>query len=147
MIKVYAFLIAAILWATMACNNEPKVKPKIQSSSPITVAEPVHDSMLITIMDMPISQHNFGKVKEGAVLNTKYKFYNRGKYPIKIRRVEGACSCTTYDYPEKVEPGDSAYFSIKFDTKDKIGAQFKYLTIIANTQPSATEIMYTAEVK
>ncbi len=140
-------LLMAIVVSLWACKTKVRPVPSKPAQLQAAATEPIPDSLLITILDFPITQHNFGRVKEGTILKTKYKFYNRGKYPLKIRRVEGACSCTTFEYPEVVEPGDSAYFTLRFDTKDKDGPQIKYLSIIANTEPSATEIMYTADVK
>ncbi|MBE0711895.1 MAG: DUF1573 domain-containing protein, partial [Candidatus Aminicenantes bacterium] len=38
--------------------------------------------------------HNFGKVKQGDVLNHEFVFKNDGSTPLVIDRVETTCGCT-----------------------------------------------------
>jgi len=64
-------------------------------------------------------EQDFGKVKQGDIITTSFKFENTGVEDIKIEIVSG-CECTTLDWPRKViKPGDKGEIEVIFDSGKK----------------------------
>lgn len=61
---------------------------------------------------------DFGRVKEGEILEGKFQFVNKGKTAIHIRDVYASCGCTTTQLPKMMyEPGETATISYSVKTK------------------------------
>ena len=66
----------------------------------------------------PIS-HDFGVVKQGRTVFTKFKFRNTGDEPIRIDNVRTGCDCTTPDWPEDdIEPGATGEITIGLEARE-----------------------------
>lgn len=86
------------------------------------------------------STYHFGTVKQGQSVNRKIQFRNIGNDDLIINLIS-ACECTTIDWPRlPVKPGKWAVLDVRYDSKDKSGAQIIDIEILANTHP---EISYT----
>ncbi len=76
-----------------------------------------------TLLAQPIewvgsSSIDFGKVKEGEVLEGKFRFANKGKTPVHIREVHASCGCTTNQLSKMIyNPGETATISYSVKTK------------------------------
>lgn len=61
---------------------------------------------------------DFGKVKEGKVLEGKFQFVNKGKTPIHIREIYASCGCTTTQLSKMIyDPGEIATIAYSVKTK------------------------------
>ncbi len=91
---------------------------------------------------------NFGKVKQGTVLEQSFELTNTGLEKLEIRKIVSNCSCVTIKNKKtKVNPGKSITIDAKFDTADKKGRQFKTITIFTNDpQKSIETVALRAEV-
>lgn len=93
-----------------------------------------------TTMTMDNSDHNFGTVKEGDVIETSFKVTNSGTEPLVITSCKASCGCTTPVCPTSpIAPGQSVDIPVRFDTKGKPGNQSKDVTITANTVPAQSK--------
>lgn len=91
--------------------------------------------------------HDFGKMKQGEVVEHTYAFENVGKGDLKIHNVKPSCGCTVPEYTEDpIKPGGTGKIKIKFDSDGKSGKQNKAVTVLANTDPRATKLKFTAEI-
>ena len=84
---------------------------------------------------------NFGTVKSGSKIEYKFKFSNRGKRNLAIRKVKASCGCTAIK-PEStlIKKKKSSSIGIIFNTKGRKGKQHKTVTIISN-DPKTPEIV------
>lgn len=92
--------------------------------------------------------YDAGKVLKGEMITAKFKIENTGKYPLVIAEVKGSCSCTVAEYPEEpLLPGESAEIMAHVNT-DQTGAGIlnKSVRIVANTEPSITQVLIKANV-
>lgn len=85
------------------------------------------------------TEHQFGEVKEGDIVQHDFTFTNAGTVPLLITDARSTCGCTVGDYPkEPIAPGEESVVSITFDTKHKYGRQRKAVSLTANTYPAIT---------
>lgn len=64
------------------------------------------------------STMDFGRVKEGEILEGKFQFVNKGKTPIHIREVYASCGCTTTQLSKMIyDPGETATIAYSVRTK------------------------------
>lgn len=90
---------------------------------------------------------DFGTLKEGDVVEHKFKFKNVGDNPLEIYNVQVQCGCTVAAKPEApVGVGQTDEIVVKFNSKGKSGINKKFVTVTSNTEPSQTFIEFTAEV-
>jgi hypothetical protein len=93
--------------------------------------------------------YDAGTVVKGEVIKAKFVVQNTGKYPLVIADVQGSCTCTVAEKPKKpIKPGQSATIQAEVDTeKTATGKVSKSVRIVANTEPSVTEVVVKGNVK
>lgn len=91
--------------------------------------------------------HKFDAAAEGSQLECTFSFTNSGKAPLIITRYEVECPCTVVTFPsEPVMPGKSGEIHVRFDSKDKIGWQYRKVRLHANTKKSPTEVEFRVKI-
>lgn len=92
---------------------------------------------------------NAGEVVKGEVITATFKVENTGQFPLVIAEVKGSCSCTVTSKPEApIAPGSSGTILAKVDTdRTSTGLITKAVRIVANTEPSVTEVAIKAMVR
>jgi hypothetical protein len=90
-----------------------------------------------------------GKVVKGETIRATFTVKNTGKYPLVIADVKGSCTCTVAEKPEDpIKPGQTATIKAEVDTeRTAYGSISKSVRIVANTEPSVTEVVIKAVVK
>ncbi len=84
---------------------------------------------------------DFGKVKEGTIVEQSFKFKNIGSKDLLLLYHQATCGCTVPDFSkEPYAPGKSGVIKIAFDTKGKKLNQTKKIKIFTNTIPNMTEL-------
>ena len=79
------------------------------------------------------TEHDFGIVKKGDVVEHTFKFRNEGKYMLMIYVVNTSCGCTAGIVGNrKVEPGETGYIKAKFNTSSKKGPITNTLAVLSN---------------
>lgn len=87
------------------------------------------------------TQHDFGKIEEGEMVQYGFKFKNTGKNPLLIAKVESSCGCTVPDYPyEPIAHGEEGVIKVTYDSKGRPGEFQKTVYVIANTFPNETKL-------
>ncbi len=87
------------------------------------------------------STYDFGKVKDGEIVEKSFAFKNTGDSPLVIGNISASCGCTTPEWPkEPIAPGTESNIMVRFNTTGKPGPQNKTVTITANTEPSVIEL-------
>lgn len=95
------------------------------------------------------SVYDAGIVMKGEVIDAEFKLKNTGNYPLVIAEVQGSCSCTVAEKPtEPIQPGEEGIIKAKVNTDKTSGSMIaKSVRIVANTEPSVTEVIIRAKVK
>lgn len=92
---------------------------------------------------------DFGKVKQGDVLNHEFVFKNEGNATLVIERVETTCGCTAaLASDQKVPPGKEGKIKTTFDTRGYSGRMTRYIYLVSNDAAGErTELSLTAEIE
>ncbi|HAF31286.1 MAG TPA: DUF1573 domain-containing protein [Bacteroidales bacterium] len=82
----------------------------------------------------------FGTTKSNDKIEHDFKFTNKGKSDLVIRKIRSTCGCTTVA-PAKtvIKPGESSSFKAIFDPGSRTGVQTKTVYVISN-DPKNPEI-------
>ena len=117
--------------------------------SSTTAAEPeVQPAGPLPTFSFNKEEHDFGKIKEGEVVEYEFQFTNTGDAPLIIASAQGSCGCTVPEWPkEPIGIGEDGTIRVKFDSKKKKGLQNKTVTLTANTFPKQTKIRIKANVE
>ncbi len=93
------------------------------------------------------TEHDFGTIKEGDIVETIFKFKNTGKSELIITSAKGNCGCTVPEWPkEPIMPGESGQIKVKFNSSRKPNLQQKQVTLITNTSDGKEIIKIKAMV-
>ena len=91
---------------------------------------------------------DFGQMKEGDIIEHRFKFENVGKSELIITTVQAQCGCTIPNWPQKpIGPGEEGVINVKFDSKGKAGVQKKWITILSNSFNGQDYLSFTADVR
>ena len=89
-----------------------------------------------------------GKVVKGEVIDAKFTIKNTGDFPLVIGDVKGSCSCTVAEKPEEpILPGEEGFVKAHVTKQSaNAGVLAKMVNIVANTEPSRTEVVIRATI-
>lgn len=92
--------------------------------------------------------HKFDPTPEGQSLSCSFEFTNTGNVPLIITNYEVECTCTKATYPtQPILPGEKGTVHVTFDTKGKIGWQYRKVRLIANTKAGFDEVEFRVKIK
>jgi len=137
----------AVLESQSTTSNRPvPIDPQAQAQTP---AEPeVKPDGPLPKMEFAKESHDFGTIKDGDIVETKFKFKNVGDAPLIISNATATCGCTVPEYPKEPIPvGGSGEILVRFNSRNKPGNQSKTVTITANTYPSVNKVSIRANVE
>jgi len=93
------------------------------------------------------TEHDFGTLNEGDIVETVFAFKNTGKSELIIISAKGSCGCTVPEWPkEPILPGESGEIKVKFNTNGKPNKQQKQVTLITNSDNGKEVITVKAQV-
>lgn len=125
-------------------ESEGKNKPSV---TPAMAAPEEKPEGPLPTMEFETTNHDFGTIKEGDVVEYTYKFTNNGAAPLIIQGAQGSCGCTASDWTKDPVPvGGTGYVKAKFDSNGKKDLQNKTVTVTANTWPKQTVVHFKAMV-
>lgn len=95
------------------------------------------------------TQHDFGTLIEGEIVETTFKFTNTGKEDLKILQTSVSCGCTAGLADKDIyKPGESGEIKVTFNSKRRKGYQNKFITVYSNAPSNPyLELKIRAEVK
>ena len=93
------------------------------------------------------TEHNFGEITQGDVVEHTFTFTNTGTQPVVIDRVDVTCGCTSPAWTkEAVMPGKTGIVKAKYNSAGRMGQQKKAITIHSNTG-EPTYVYIVANIK
>ena len=155
-----SFLVVAVAVVVTACNNkdaariaEVEKQPVVSSATQVTPMDATAPADVKPEGPLPSfqfdnSDHDFGTITEGDVVEYTYSFVNNGEAPLIIQGAQGSCGCTVPEWSKEPVPvGGKGFVKAKFNSAGKHDQQHKTVTITANTYPKQTVLKFTAMVK
>ena len=113
--------------------NIKKVYNKLSPEQMKTAPKIVFDS----------TEHDFGTIKEGDVVNYEFKFKNTGIDPLIIYNVKSSCGCTTtIPGNDKLKSGEESTIKVQFNSKGKNGMYEVTITVTSN-DPKNSDMFLT----
>ncbi len=98
----------------------------------------------------PVTSHNFGKIKTGAIVDHVFKFYNRGNSNLIIKNIATSCGCTAAVVKNKtIAPGKEGELRVQFDSTGKYGRLSRRVTMYTNDshEPMKTIVIFADVMK
>lgn len=97
----------------------------------------------------PITSHDFGTVVKGNVVAFNFAVVNKGKSPLKIKRIRTSCGCTAAITDKNIlAPGDSTTIHTEFDSSAEEGKVHRSIEVLSNDPLNEKAILNIyAEVK
>lgn len=93
------------------------------------------------------TEHDFGTINEGDVVETVFAFTNVGKSELIITSAKGSCGCTVPEWPkEPIMPGEAGEIKVKFNSYRKPNLQQKQITLRTNTEGGKEVLKIRAQV-
>lgn len=87
------------------------------------------------------TEYQLGQFQQGETVSFEYKFSNAGSEELVVEHVKPSCSCSKLEWTETaLQPGESGEIQVAIDTKDKMGEQTKYFTVIYNGNPGVERL-------
>ncbi len=136
------FILGTIAIAFASCDV--RKHDKLAVDNKLTQQIEIKDPTTVQIID---STYNFGKVTDGEIVTYNYRFKNTGTKPLVVTNASASCGCTVPEKPEQpIQPGDTGYIKVKFDSKNRVGQAHKTVTVSSNAEPAFPELLLTGEV-
>ncbi|TFV96054.1 DUF1573 domain-containing protein [Algoriphagus kandeliae] len=152
----------AALSFTTACNQSSEQEQKIQaleekiaqleakgsSITPVNAqTTQAADPSTLGAFQFEEMEYNFGTINEGEVVERVFNFTNNGEAPLVISNITASCGCTSPDWTKTpVNPGETGFVKVVFNSTAKSGAQAPTVTIQANTNPTVTRLRLRGNV-
>ncbi|MDY8136418.1 DUF1573 domain-containing protein [Aquimarina sp. 2201CG5-10] len=136
--KGILILAGVVMITSTSCTN---ASGKIKSENVEMAAKRDEKAKDLPVMTFTETNHDFGTINEGDVVEHTFTFTNTGKAPLVIISAKGSCGCTVPKWPkDPIAPGASGEFLVVFNSNGKPNLQNKQVTITANTE-SGREIL------
>ncbi len=128
-------LILAGVFAMTFVSCKDEAAKKVKEENVEIAAERDAKNTDFPVMTFAETEHDFGTINEGDVVEHKFSFTNTGKAPLVIVSAKGSCGCTVPEWPkEPIAPGATGEMLVKFNSNGKPNQQTKQVTITANTE-------------
>jgi hypothetical protein len=128
-------------------EGKKPASPTTSTPTPETPAAEQKPEGPLPTMSFETTEHDFGTISEGDVVEYTYAFKNTGEAPLIIQGAQGSCGCTVPDWSKEPIPvGGTGYVKAKFDSNGKPNVQNKTVTVTANTWPKQTVLRFKAMV-
>ena len=128
-------LILAGVFAMTFVSCKDDAAKKVKEENVEIAAERDAKNTDFPVMTFAETEHDFGTINEGDVVEHKFSFTNTGKAPLVIVSAKGSCGCTVPEWPkEPIAPGATGEMLVKFNSNGKPNQQTKQVTITANTE-------------
>lgn len=146
MIKKIFLAVFVLSIALVSCKEDPaeKVKKDNAEMAKKRDYEMKHNS---PVMEFSTTEHDFGTINEGDVVETTFTFKNTGKSELIITNARASCGCTIPEWPkEPIMPGAEGKIKVKFNSKGKPHKQQKKVTLTTNTYNGTEYLTIKANV-
>jgi len=111
----------------------------IEEYFPEMTAEELDEAPKLTLSSRVF---DFGKVTQGNIVERTFELKNEGRERLEFRTIKSNCECVTYEFKSKgIKKGKSRELTVRFDSSDLRGNQYKSLTIYSNDPVNPTQLI------
>jgi uncharacterized cupredoxin-like copper-binding protein len=129
-------------WIYVKTNDPDNKELKFKYTGNVIEVTGVKDSLLAPQLYFSETQHDFGIVKEGQVVDYTFKFKNTGKGMLEVKNVSTSCGCTVaLISSKKLEPGKNGTLRVELDTKNREGKLNRNITIQSNDPKEPNKLL------
>lgn len=137
--SILALCIACLVFSCNIRNQRDKSGVQLGN----TVGR-IDDTTSVQLID---SLYNFGTVTDGDKVEYNFRFRNTGKKPLIIASAVASCGCTVPEKPEEpVQPGETGFLKVVFNSKGRVGEVHKTITVTSNAHPGFPDLELTGKV-
>ncbi len=106
------------------------------------------DSLFRPVAFYPESEHDFGTIKQGAVVDYIFRVVNKGNNTLNIKNITTSCGCTAAVIKDKnILPGGTGEIRVQFDSSGKIGKVSRTVFINTNDPKNSRKLLtITADI-
>ena len=145
--KIFYASLLALFFAGCGGNGEQSVYNTDLINNPNT-ADKDSKQVPMPILTFDKKMHDFGRLSQGESIAYSFKFTNTGNADLLISNCDASCGCTVADFPKKpMKPGEIGYITVSFNSAGKYGQEEQFVEVMANTQPSKTQLVIRAMVE
>jgi len=132
--KMKLFVLAIFALFVLGCSQT--ASKKVKQENVAEAAAKIEANVDLPVMTFDRTEHDFGAINEGDVVETSFSFTNTGSSDLVILDARGSCGCTVPEYPKNtpIAPGETRDVKVKFDSANKPGNQTKTVTLTNNTE-------------
>ena len=144
--KVIVLSLLSLSLMTLSCNENAAKKIKTEN---LESAKERDEEIKIggPKLQFEKTEHDFGVINEGDVVETVFSFTNSGKSELIITSAKGSCGCTVPEWPkEPIMPGETGQIKVKFNSDRKPNLQQKQITLVTNTDLGKEILKIKAQV-
>ncbi len=142
--KKNVFILGVSILLLASCDVRKKDKNATFTNNDLKQQKVIKDPTTVQIID---SSFNFGKIKDGEIVEYNFRFKNTGSKPLIITNASASCGCTIPEKPEAPIPtGDTGFIKVKFNSAGKAGMVHKNVTVSSNAEPAFPELVIKGEV-
>jgi len=144
--KVIALSILSLSLLTFSCKENAAKKIKSEN---LELAKERDNEIKVGGAKITFNktEHDFGVINEGEVVETVFSFKNSGKSELIITSAKGSCGCTVPEWPkEPIMPGEEGQIRVKFNSDKKPNLQQKSITLVTNTDQGKEILKIKAQV-
>ena len=88
------------------------------------------------------TEHDFGVLNAGQVVNYTFTFKNTGKSTLEIKDIKTSCGCTAaVPSTKKLESGEEGTLRVELDTKNREGKMNRNVTIQSNDPDEPNKVI------
>jgi len=155
---IFTFALAATVFAS-SCDQKTTATDAVETEAALEQTQPVENpNVAVTenvaasenaaVMTFEETEHDFGTIKQGKVVDHTFTFTNTGKSPLVIENASASCGCTVPDWTKTpVAPGETGEIKVQFNSTGKVGQQAPMVTIRANTEPNIVRVSLKGTVE
>lgn len=123
-------------------TNDPKIPEfRLKLTGEIVVNENAAKSKG-AILKLEKTQHHFGTIKEGSVVDVDIVLKNLGDKDLEIREVKSSCGCTAVVLSNRVlKPNEEGKLKIEFDSTNYSGTVTRTVTIYSNDSKHPVQVI------
>jgi len=131
----------------VSCNKENALSRIKQENIEIAKQRDYKINAGAAAISFSKSEHDFGVINEGEIVETTFEFKNTGKTDLIISNARSTCGCTVPEWPKEPIPvGGTGEITVKFNTANKPNKQTKSITLTTNTAKGKETVVIRADV-
>ncbi len=144
--KIFGIVVLTV-FMIVSCKKENTVSKIKQENIEIAKQRDYKISAGAAAISFSKSEHDFGVIDEGEIVETTFEFKNTGKTDLIISNAKSTCGCTVPEWPKEPIPvGGSGEITVKFNTTNKPNKQSKVITLTTNTAKGSESVVIKANV-